>query len=390
MPDPIKTGDQPDLPPGELDAETHSEVSGAFDQFFGEKPAETPALPPAAEEKPAETKPDDEPAPKHLNKQQAENWKALRRETKDAIEKATAAEAKVAELEAKLAQKADPEEVAKLKQRNEELEDRLAFFAVQESPAFRAEFDAKIETENNAVYDALKAAGVSDDLVTKYRDADAVRSQNLTFWDNVSKQLKANPKNEGQALKVEAAVRNVRRLATEREEALKNPEKLKAYASKAVEAVQAKQKADEEFLANFVAGAQKDHPWAKPVEVKANATPAEKAAAEEHNRKHETYKGIFVQAIESDDVKVRAKIGMAAIQALEFRSENIRLTAALKQRDEELARIKGASPKTQRDAIAPGTKPAGVKGDALPEIDLSATSTEATEKRFAQFQKTRS
>ena len=110
------------------------------------------------------------------------------------------------------------------------------------------------------------------------------------------------------ALQFSTAVRNARRLATEREDALKNPEKLKAYGSKVVEAAAAKQKADEEFLATFVAGAQKDHAWAKPMEVKANATPAEKAAAEEHNRKHETYKGIFVQGIESDDVKVRAKI----------------------------------------------------------------------------------
>jgi len=405
MPEPIKTGDQPDLPSGELTPATHSEVSGAFDQFFGAKPAETPApaadLKPivegkpaadpldalATEEKPAEPKPDDDPAPKHLNKEQAANWKTLRAEAKTALEAKTQAEARVAELEAQLAQKADPEEVKTLRKTVEDLEDRLAFFAVEQSPVFRAEFDAKIETENETVYGALEAAGVKPEVVAKYREADAVRSQTLGFWDNVTKQLKASPKLEGQALKIEAAVRNARRLATEREEALKDPAKLKSFGSKAVAAMEAKQKADEEFLATFVANAQKDHPWAKAVEVKADASPADKAAAEEHNQKHATYKSIFVKAIESDDVQVRAKIGMAAIQALELQSENTRLAAVVKQREEELARLKGASPRNVPDALAPGTKPAGVKGDALPPIDLSDSSTEATERRFEAFKK---
>jgi hypothetical protein len=387
----------------ELIAELSAETADALDRYLEKrapeaKPAAAAPAPKAPEAKPAEeaapavepkdgdlpdldlseianpageTKPAEEAAPRKDEEEklpanlkdpvQIANWKTLRSEVKTAKAEAAAALKQVEEWKAKAETKADPEEVVKLKEANDRLTDQLAHFALEKSPAFVAQFDTPIATAEKTVYDSLKAAGANEEQLTKLQSLNGIHTQGLPYWDNVVAQLKANKDTEVQGLKIEVAIRDARRLAAEKQEALKDPEKRKAFQSKNFEAWKKRQEDDEAFLQGFIAEIQAKNEWARLKEVPATATPAEKAAIEAHNKTFNTYQDIFTKAVTSDDVAVRAKIGLAAVSAYRLQDRVKSLTAQLADKEERLAAIANAG-KTTKPSVAPGRKVPGTTG----------------------------
>lgn len=274
-------------------------------------------------------------------------------------------EAKLTELE-KNAGKMTPELEQELKEHRE----FRALHDVSARPEFKEKFDSKIEKNYGELYEIFKGQDMRpesiealqrlpDDQRLDWIEKNVVPLLSDTLKRVVQAKLyeNVNISQDKQKALAEARANADKVLAEQRELPVKE-----------------RQKRDAEFAATLRPMLQK-LPYVYTKEVPAGATPAEKAAIEQHNATAAELQEVIRQAIIDETPATRAQTVLAVPMARYLSAQVKTLTARAEAAEKQLAAIKAAGStsrlgKTASPASAPvHTTPRGVDTDGESEVD---------------------
>jgi len=322
-------------------------------------PVVPPVTPPVADA-PVKDDFDAVQLPPHTKSEVAQSFDTLKKTSREKLaavaKERDEANARAKELESRPA--VDPKLEAELK----ELRDFRAKMDVEADPTFK-EYFAEAKANDEAIWAKLKEAGAKDDTLAKMKE---IGTKDLD-WElvleklppvtrrYVENKLAVNEDLHDQRTRaIATAKQNATEFLAERQKSSTQDE-LAHYA-----------KAEEHFGKVSV-----QLPWFKLQKAEANATPEQKAAIETENKFFLSTQDLVTKMLKdpSPEMRAVASVGYAqmlrlqaeipALQA-EFEAEKktlsdeiTKLKATIKERDDFIARVKGASRTNPRDGSAP-------------------------------------
>lgn len=357
--------------------------------------AEIPAADaaPAAEVKPAVETPapvkdalDDVPLPPYSKPKTGEAFNEVKRIARETISKRDAELAtlrkELAEREEKLKSAPTPEQAAKLAEQTKELEELRNFRRaadIENDPAFKASYDGKIEANNTLILTKLTEAGMSPENVAAIKEMGGVEAVD---WDPIMDKLNPALRHLISAkLGQNIELRDARKEAVDA--ARKEPSKFESQRSETQARVLTE--SANTFLSKMG--------WSAEKQIPANATPAQKAEVEAHNKIARDAQDLVKSALKDYSPEAYAELAVGTASAIRWKSQATTLQASLdaattehktaldtvtKERDAakaELERIKSAGRTHVRAKGSPAPAPADPfanGGDALDKLRAEA------------------
>lgn len=284
-------------------------------------------------------------------------------------------EAKVAELEAKAP--------ALLPDIAKELEDHRNFrrlFDTENDPEFKKQFDEKLTSIDNDLFELLRRNGLSEDLEKQMRQLGIDKINPSWLEKTILERLPIIDRNRvsrrlaERADLVDSRAKEIEKFTSQRGEYLQQEQ------AKQTQAFEAEQAQIQEHLATLV----KDTPWAQYKEVPAKATAEERKQIEAHNQQVKELEENFQQALYPRTPQARAEVAAAA-------SASVRLARAVNFLEAELKEVTAARDaalkeveKIKTASRLPATKVPARKS-ASESIDTSKLSDEdAVERGLAE------
>lgn len=273
-------------------------------------------------------------------------------------------EAKVTEFEKNKG--ALPEDVAA---EIKELREFRALHDVSSRPEFKEKFDSRIETNFESIYSLFKQEGWTDDKIAKLKSWP--EAQRIEFIESKILPLLT----PGQKRVVEAKIFDNVNIVEEKNKALETAraDAAKILAEQKELPLKQRQQQDVAF-ANVLRPRLQKLPFVYSKEIPSTATPAEKAALEEHNKFAAELQDDIKRAIADESPEIRAEVILAVPLARHYARQTKLLTARAEAAEAKLAAItkagntgrlgKAAAP----DKAAPPARPAG-DGSSADSID---------------------
>lgn len=248
-----------------------------------------------------------------------------------------------------------------------ELEELRSFrnrLDVEADPQFK-DFDKKVEDATGSIYKKLTDAGAGAEVIKKIQDLGGINGVN---WDDLlpkipttarrfieSKLVEVEDLTDRKAKAVEAAKKNASEYVAAKSEQTSKQRELAT--KRAVEHGEELAKATE---------------WMKEKTAPANATPAQKAEVEAHNKLVADGKLAIKEAASDDSPEMRAALGLGVAELLKTRAdfdtykavttaEIAQLTKDLKAANDLLERVKkGSTARLRNTPAGEETKPKGM------------------------------
>ncbi len=381
---PAKAAPKPAEPAAPAADPKPDEPANPLDQLLKAATAEPAAPAPAPEKKDPYA---DHQLPANASKASREHFDRMKAaasaDVQAATERATAAETKLAELDAQVKElqakttTLDPAIEAELKS----LREHRALFDTANDPAFQQKFDGRISQNYETIYKELGRHGLPEGELAKLKAFP--RQQRDAAIEGFLKQLDGDDAALASRRLIEAKL--VANFGVEDE---RNTE-LQATKAKADQIVkqsaaqpEAARKAAVDAAANIVAPKLKGLDFIWPKKIDAGTPPELKKQLEEHNVFALQLQDELKSALVNDDPETRATAALSVPLARFFARELAKTQASLKEANDKLARYaKAGATSRLADRAAPRSdvpvKPASLAaedaGDAVDQLFTAAT-----------------
>lgn len=291
--------------------------------------------------------------------QSKEGWNALRNNYKKAKSAIQEREEKIKKLETVIAEKGttSTKEVEALKAKVEELSKYRATTDLQTDPEFITKFDGPIEERVASLKGILREWNISDDVISK------IDFSNKNTLGAIAKAVRANQENITNEFSIEEFMTNARdviELHKKKTLALEDHGKnYKQILEDKKKESFAKSAEDEgrtiKHLQEIAASKDKDGnfliPFLNEMTPKENATPAEIADIDNHNKFVKSMYEKIDSEIKANDPERKAKLVVAAAASHYLAAQLKVVSAKLKSVEEELKKVSTVGSETEKSKI---------------------------------------
>lgn len=327
-------------------------------------------------EKPAEEKPAEDPYEQHKLRADAsektketfaklkeiarEREASARKEFETTKSELESARRELEELKSKAGQPAE-----EIKKELEELRGFRAQFDTANDPQFRAKFDSRIEANYESIYTRLQAFGLPATEVEKLR---ALSTADRNEW--IDSALQKVPSDTRRF--IEAKLFDNVTAEDERQKALAdaraNADKVLAERSQADTKRTAQRDTE---MANVIRPILPKLEFLHTKPVPPDASAESRKQIDAHNEFAAQMQKTLVQALTDETPQTRAEAALAAVLVHQFKRENARLTAELKEKSDKLAAITKASSISRASRTIASPSPVAPKAEPKTFADSS-------------------